>query len=78
MISNGHRQPTVMVCIGTRPEAIKLAPVIWALEHQGMRPYVVATAQHREMLDQMFDSFGLQPDVDLNLMRPRQSARWPT
>jgi UDP-N-acetylglucosamine 2-epimerase (non-hydrolysing) len=64
---------TVMVCIGTRPEAIKLAPVIGALERHGMTPYVVSTAQHREMLDQMFASFDLEPDVDLGLMRPRQS-----
>ena len=64
---------TVMVCIGTRPEAIKLAPVIRSLAAAGMRPFVVSTAQHREMLDQMFASFGLSPHVDLGLMKPRQS-----
>lgn len=67
------RRTTVMVCIGTRPEAIKLAPVIAALDRHAMSPFVVSTAQHREMLDQMFASFELEPDVDLGLMRPRQT-----
>lgn len=62
-----------MVCFGTRPEAIKVAPVINCLVAGGeLEAMTVVTAQHREMLDQMLDAFGLTPDVDLNLMRDRQ------
>jgi UDP-N-acetylglucosamine 2-epimerase (non-hydrolysing) len=65
---------TVMVIFGTRPEAIKLAPVIVALrKYPDIHPLVVATAQHREMLDQVLDVFNIQPDVDLDLMKPDQS-----
>jgi UDP-N-acetylglucosamine 2-epimerase (non-hydrolysing) len=59
----------VMVVFGTRPEAIKLAPVVRALdEHGTLGPRVVVTGQHREMLDQVNDFFGIVPDVDLDLM----------
>jgi UDP-N-acetylglucosamine 2-epimerase (non-hydrolysing) len=62
-----------MVCFGTRPEVVKLAPVIQRLAAcDGLEPITVATAQHREMLDQMLDTFELVPDVDLGLMQPRQ------
>ncbi len=64
----------VLAVIGTRPEAIKMAPVVRAmLEKPGLEPVVVATAQHREMLDQVFSEFGLTADHDLNLMTPGQS-----
>lgn len=59
----------VMVIYGTRPEAIKVAPVIKALEgHPMLTPVVVVTAQHRDMLDQVNDVFDIVPDVDLDLM----------
>lgn len=60
----------VLVVMGTRPEAIKLAPVVHALRQRGedIRTVVVVTAQHREMLDQVLAPFGLQPDHDLDLM----------
>lgn len=59
---------------GTRPEAIKMAPVIRAFERSGkIRPVVVVTAQHREMLDQVLSFFGITPDYDLNLMTDGQS-----
>jgi UDP-N-acetylglucosamine 2-epimerase (non-hydrolysing) len=62
---------TVTSVFGTRPEAIKLAPVIGAIEaDQDLRSRVVVTAQHRELLDQALRPFGLVPDVDLDLMRP--------
>lgn len=62
-----------MVCFGTRPEAIKVAPVIDALAGDAdFAPITVTTAQHREMLDQMLDTFGIVPDVDLDLMRHHQ------
>lgn len=64
----------VMVIYGTRPEAIKVAPVIKALEgHPMLTPIVVVTAQHRDMLDQVNDVFGIVPDVDLDLMSHGQT-----
>ena len=59
---------------GTRPEAIKLCPLILAMkEHTGFEPHVCVTAQHREMLDQVMEVFGVVPDVDLALMEPNQT-----
>jgi UDP-N-acetylglucosamine 2-epimerase (non-hydrolysing) len=73
MYTSLRRRPRVMVCFGTRPEAIKVAPVITRLlEHPELESVTVTTGQHREMLDQMLDAFGLSPDVDLGLMRERQ------
>src|SRR5699024_9668103 len=63
-----------MVIYGTRPEAIKVAPVIKALEDDPtLTPIVVVTAQHREMLDQVNEVFDIVPDVDLNLMAHGQT-----
>ncbi len=63
-----------MVIYGTRPEAIKVAPVIKALEDDPtLTPVVVVTAQHREMLDQVNEVFEIEPDVDLNLMAHGQT-----
>ncbi len=59
---------------GTRPEAIKLSPLILALKnHPDIEAHVCVTAQHREMLDQVLEVFDIQPDVDLNLMQPNQT-----
>lgn len=64
----------VLSIFGTRPEAVKMAPVIQELARQpGIESLVCVTAQHREMLDQVIDLFRLHVDVDLNLMRPNQS-----
>jgi UDP-N-acetylglucosamine 2-epimerase (non-hydrolysing) len=64
----------LLVVVGTRPEAIKMAPVIHRLrEERGARVVVCATAQHREMLDQVFALFNVTPDIDLDLMRPDQT-----
>jgi UDP-N-acetylglucosamine 2-epimerase (non-hydrolysing) len=64
----------VAIVIGTRPEAIKLAPVIDALRSQaGLEVEVIATGQHRDMLDTIFADLDLRPDVHLDLMRPGQS-----
>ncbi len=64
----------VLSIFGTRPEAIKMAPVIKALEAaDGIDSRVCVTAQHREMLDQVLELFKITPDIDLNLMRPNQS-----
>jgi UDP-N-acetylglucosamine 2-epimerase (non-hydrolysing) len=66
---------TVLSVFGTRPEAIKMAPVIKELEkHQDrIRSLVCVTAQHRQMLDQVLDLFEIKPDVDLNLMEDNQT-----
>ncbi|RMF15986.1 MAG: UDP-N-acetylglucosamine 2-epimerase (non-hydrolyzing) [Alphaproteobacteria bacterium] len=65
---------TVLCVIGTRPEAIKMAPVVRALGSSGrFRPVVCATGQHREMLDEALAMFSLSPDVDLDVMRPGQT-----
>ena len=63
----------VMVVFGTRPEAIKMAPVIKELKKvQDIETKVVVTAQHREMLDQVLHLFSIKPDYDLNLMKDKQ------
>jgi UDP-N-acetylglucosamine 2-epimerase (non-hydrolysing) len=64
----------VALVVGTRPDAIKMAPVILACRAHAdsLEPVVVATAQHREMLGQVLDAFGIVPDVDLDVMRPDQ------
>lgn len=64
----------VLVVFGTRPEAIKMAPVVRALKSEStLVTKVCVTGQHREMLDQVLDFFGLIPDYDLNLMKPGQN-----
>jgi len=63
----------ILLCFGTRPEAIKMAPVIHELKKQKLQFKVCVTAQHREMLDQILDFFEIIPDYDLDLMQPNQS-----
>lgn len=64
----------ILVAMGTRPEAIKLFPVIHALKREpNFDVTVCVTAQHREMLDQVLSIADIEPDVDLDLMRPNQS-----
>jgi UDP-N-acetylglucosamine 2-epimerase (non-hydrolysing) len=65
----------VMVVFGTRPEAVKLAPVIIELKKHPstFETIICVTAQHREMLDQVLDAFEIDPDIDLDLMQPNQS-----
>ncbi|AKK02425.1 non-hydrolyzing UDP-N-acetylglucosamine 2-epimerase [Corynebacterium epidermidicanis] len=66
--------PKVMTVYGTRPEAIKVAPVIKALEaDERFTSIAVTTGQHREMLDQVNAQFGITPDHDLDIMRPGQT-----
>ncbi|PJH74681.1 MAG: UDP-N-acetylglucosamine 2-epimerase (non-hydrolyzing) [Anaerolineae bacterium CG_4_9_14_0_8_um_filter_58_9] len=63
----------ILSVFGTRPEAVKMAPVVHALaQTPGVEARVCVTAQHREMLDQVLDLFGIQPDIDLDLMRENQ------
>lgn len=70
-----RRRSRVVSVIGTRPEAIKMAPVIKELNkfRSVIESVVVSTAQHREMLDQVLSVFGIRPTYDLNIMRPDQS-----
>lgn len=64
----------IMVVMGTRPEAIKMAPVILAMKDSDvLDPIVVSTGQHREMLDQVNEVFGITPDMDLDIFEPGQS-----
>mgnify|MGYP001767199712 CR=1 FL=1 len=64
----------VLSIIGTRPEAVKMAPVVQALsQNKNIESRVCVTAQHREMLDQVLKLFNIHPQQDLNLMRPDQS-----
>jgi UDP-N-acetylglucosamine 2-epimerase (non-hydrolysing) len=64
----------VLSVLGTRPEAVKLAPVIKALQsHPEIESSICITAQHREMLDQVLQVFDIHPDIDLDLMRPDQT-----
>ena len=64
-------QKKVLIVFGTRPEAIKMAPVVKALKNR-IDVQVCVTAQHRKMLDQVLDLFEITPDYDLNVMQPEQ------
>lgn len=64
----------IMTVFGTRPEAIKMAPLVHELQcHEELEPFVCVTAQHRQMLDQVLDIFSITPDTDLNVMKERQT-----
>ncbi len=63
----------ILLCFGTRPEAIKMAPLYHELRKSKLEVKVCVTAQHRQMLDQVLDFFEIVPDYDLNLMQPNQT-----
>ncbi len=69
------RKIKVMTIFGTRPEAIKMAPLVKELEAHSdkIEPIVCITAQHRQMLDQVLEIFDIKPDYDLNIMKDRQT-----
>lgn len=69
------KRPVVGVVFGTRPEAIKMAPVIFELQKHSdeFQPVLIATSQHRQMLDQVLGVFRIHPEIDLDLMQPNQS-----
>ncbi|MDE2763012.1 MAG: UDP-N-acetylglucosamine 2-epimerase (non-hydrolyzing) [Gemmatimonadota bacterium] len=70
----GSPPPRILSVVGTRPEAIKMAPVIGALRRRGGCDHRLAlTGQHTELVDQVLDIFGLEADYDLELMKPGQS-----
>lgn len=70
-----NKRLRVGVVFGTRPEAIKLAPVISELmaRSENFEPFLISTAQHRSMLDQVMNVFGITPNIDLGLMQPNQT-----
>jgi len=69
-----NQKKTVMLVFGTRPEAIKMAPLYQELaKREGLRALCCVTAQHREMLDSVLELFAITPDYDLNLMKPGQT-----
>jgi len=71
--SGGDAPRTVLFVVGTRPEAIKQAPIILAARKRSdLRPFVLSTGQHKEMLAQVFSLFGIVPDRDLAIMKPGQ------
>lgn len=74
-VGQSSRQRRVLFIFGTRPEAIKLSPVVLYMRGRpdAFDVRVCVTAQHRQMLDQVLEAFGIRPDHDLNLMRPNQS-----
>ena len=64
----------VMSVFGTRPEAIKMCPLVLEMKkYENITPVVCVTAQHREMLDQVLEIFDVKPDYDLDIMKTRQS-----
>ena len=68
------KKKRVMLVFGTRPEAIKICPLILELKkRESIIPIVCVTAQHRQMLDQVLETFGVVPDYDLNIMKDRQT-----
>ena len=73
-MAGGTKDRLAMIVVGTRPEAIKLAPLVHRLRAvDGLRVRLIATGQHRELLAQALGEFDLVADVDLNLMRPAQT-----
>ena len=64
----------VLSVFGTRPEAIKMAPLVHAMaQNDELESLVCVTAQHREMLDQVLTAFSVEPQYDLNIMQPSQT-----
>lgn len=64
----------ILLIFGTRPEAIKMAPLVKAIQNEDqLMAQVCVTAQHRQMLDQVLDLFDIQPDYDLNIMQSNQT-----
>jgi len=70
----GNHNLKILSVFGTRPEAVKMAPIVRLLKQtKGIESRVCVTAQHRQMLDQVLELFQIKPDYDLDLMRDNQS-----
>lgn len=73
------KKPLIYITFGTRPEAIKMAPLVKVfLNDPQLRTKIVLTAQHREMLDQVMEIFNIPCDIDFNIMAPRQTLSFIT
>jgi len=73
-VQEWSKMKKIMTVFGTRPEAVKMAPLVLELQNDAeLEPVVVVTAQHREMLDSVLTSFHIEPDYDLNIMKQGQS-----
>jgi len=70
-------QPIVLI-VGTRPEGIKMAPVYYALQKAGLPVFLCSTAQHGELLRDVFNLFGIKPDAELDIMQPGQDLFYLT
>src|SRR5699024_12444896 len=69
-----YNMKKIMTIFGTRPEAVKMAPLVQALkETDHLQPVVVVSAQHREMLDGVLNTFNIKPDFDLDIMQQGQT-----
>jgi UDP-N-acetylglucosamine 2-epimerase (non-hydrolysing) len=68
----------LIVIVGTRPEGIKMLPVYIALRKAGIPTVLCSTAQHKQLLDQVFDLFGVKPDIDLGIMKQGQDLFYLT
>ncbi len=68
----------ILIVIGTRPEAIKMIPVYYALRRKGFNVHLCSTSQHTDMIRSVFTAFGVIPDSDLNLMKPEQDLFYIT
>ena len=71
-------QGPVVLVIGTRPEGIKMIPVYYAFKRAGIETIICSTAQHDFLLDEVFDVFGLKPDINLKIMKPGQDLFYIT
>lgn len=71
--NNKNSSLKIFICFGTRPEAIKMAPIIFELKKRKVDVIICVTAQHREMLDQVLEFFEIKPHYDLNIMSKGQS-----
>jgi UDP-N-acetylglucosamine 2-epimerase len=72
-LARTEKRKKILILFGTRPEAIKLAPVIYELKNRGFRTLVVCSNQHRELLDSFFKLFDVKTDYDLDVMRENQT-----
>lgn len=71
--------PKIVAIVGTRPDAIKMAPVVASLlKHKDLKVKLAASGQHREILQQVFDSFGLSPDINYDVMQHQQTLAYIT
>ena len=73
-VNKMKKKPVILTVFGTRPEAIKMAPLVKVIEESDdFVSKVCVTAQHRQMLDQVLEIFNIKPDYDLDIMKNRQT-----